>query len=291
MEDYYCEDMFNNVEDGTIKVKGVDIIENIRRAASSDYKLIKGKQAIHYFEELPKKTDFTEMDYEYFIQALRYDEQYEKARQEINKAVENFPENRYFNNLQNQLNDFNALFADSAKIKVQKTNISSQYGDFSPVYYQDGLIYATKSVNAQVLNGRSKWDNSFYINLLQTKFEPDSSLSNGKLLRHQFLDKGHDGPVAFTRDQQKMVITKNSLGKKKGKDVIVLALYFSEFIDGEWTELVPFEFNSDDYNVGHASFSDDGNTLYLALIWTEVLEEQIYIALTLKTVSGLNQKT
>lgn len=264
MEYYHCVDMYNELADRTIKGKGVENIENIRRAAISNYKLFKAKKAIHYFEALAKKTDFTEMDYEYFIQALRYDEQYEKASQEINKAVENFPENRYFNNLQNQLNDFNALFADSAKIKVQKTNISSQYGDFSPVYYQDGLIYATKSVNAQVLNGRSKWDNSFYINLLQTKFEPDSSLSNGKLLRHQFLDKGHDGPVAFTRDQQKMVITKNSLGKKKGKDVIVLALYFSEFIDGEWTELVPFEFNSDDYNVGHASFSDDGNTLYFS---------------------------
>ena len=103
--------------------------------------------------------------------------------------------------LKSELKAFNQLFADSSNISVKKTNVSSIFGDFSPVFYKNGLIYATKSKNTEVLIGRYKWDNSYYVSLMESDFASDSTIGNGKLLRHQFLDKAHDGPVAFTKDQ------------------------------------------------------------------------------------------
>lgn len=262
MEYYQCVEMFNELATKTMKGKGVENLENVRKAAISNYYLFKMEESIHYFDFLDKKSNLSELDRAYYIQSLRFIGKYKDAEKQVGVAQSLYPNNTYFNKLKNELKSFNSLFADSSSISVKKTKISSIYGDFAPTFYKDGLVYSTKSKNTEVLNGRYKWDNSFYVSLLQSKLQADSSVENGKLLRHQFLDKAHDGPVAFTRDEQKMVITKNKFGKKKGKDVVVLAIYFSELKDGKWTKLIPFEFNSNDYNVGHGCFSDDGNTLY-----------------------------
>ncbi|HNR85239.1 MAG TPA: OmpA family protein [Taishania sp.] len=264
MEYYECVEMYNELANKTIKGKGVENLENVRKAAISNYELFRMKEAISYFEFLDKKANLSEKDREFYIQALRYSSNYDKAEKQVGIAYSLYPNNTYFSQLKNELKAFNQLFADSSNISVKKTNISSIFGDFSPVYYKNGLIYATKSKNTEVLNGRYKWDNSYYVSLMESNFASDSTIGNGKLLRHQFLDKAHDGPVAFTKDQQKMVITKNKFGKRKGKDVVVLALYFSELVDGKWTKLVPFEYNNDAYNVGHGCFSEDGSTLYFA---------------------------
>lgn len=262
MEYFECVEMFNELATKTMKGKGVENLENVRRAAISNYNLFRMEKAIHYYEFLDRKGNISEQDREYYIQALRFIGKYKEAENLIGISQSLYPSNIYFSKQAFELKDFNSLFSDSANISIKKTNINSIYGDFAPTYYQKGLVYATKSKNTEVLNGRYKWDNSFYVSLLQSSFNADTTVDNGKLLRHQFLDKAHDGPVAFTRDEQKMVITKNIFGKRKGKDVVVLALYFSEMKDGKWTDLVPFEYNNNDYNVGHGSFSDDGNTLY-----------------------------
>lgn len=262
MEYSKCVEMYNELADKTMSGKANNI-ENIRKAAISNYKLFKMKKAIHYFSVLTKKEQIDEKDNEYYIQALRFIGKYDRAETVIKKAQKKFPKNSYFNQLKEDLNRFNSLFKDSANRKVSLTNISSKYGDFAPTYYQDGLVYATKSKNTQVLNGRYKWDDSFYISLMKSPFNVDSTIENGKLLRHEFLDRGHNGPVDFSKDEQKMVITKNELGKKKGKDVLRLSLYFSnKKEDGKWSDLTPFKYNDPKYNFGHGCFADKGKTLY-----------------------------
>ncbi|MEZ4891189.1 MAG: hypothetical protein R2779_11765 [Crocinitomicaceae bacterium] len=58
--------------------------------------------------------------------------------------------------------------------------------------------------------------------------------------------------------------------------MVVLALYFSELVDGKWTKLVPFEYNNDAYNVGHGCFSEDGRKLCILLrIWKEDMDKRI----------------
>ena len=262
MEYAQCVEMYNEMADKTIAGKK-DNIENIRKAAVSNFKLFQMNKAIYYFKTLDKKAELKEQDFEYFIQALRFIEKYKKAENLIKLAQETFPSNPYFKQLYDELGKFNVLFKDSINNKVNRTSISSKYGDFGPTYYQNGLVYATKSKNTQVLNGRYKWDDSFYISLMQSTFNSDSTVENGKLLRHEFLDRGHNGPVDFSYDGTRMVITKNELGKKKGKVVLRLSLYFSnKQEDGKWSDLTPFKYNDVKYNFGHGCFADSGKTLY-----------------------------
>ena len=262
MEYSKCVEMYNEMAYKTIAGKA-DKIENISKAAISNYKLYQIKKAIHYFKILDQRSKLKEKDGEYYIQALRFIGKYKQAEEIVRKLQNQYPENEYFNQLYNELGQFNALFKDSADRKVSPTNISSVYGDFGPTYYQNGLVYATQSKNTQVLNGRSKRDNSFYMSLMKSPFNADSTIDNGKLLRHKFLDQGNNGPVDFSYDEQNMVITKNELEKSKGTGIPHLGLYFSSKQEnGKWSDLVPFEYNDSEYNFGHGCFADDGKTLY-----------------------------
>lgn len=238
--------------------------QNTRKAAHAHFFIFEMKKATIYFNRLKKSNTLTEEDQVYFIEALRYSGNYTDAEAQINEANIKFPENIYVSKMFSEKTKFNGLFADSAYYTVNKTAIESIYGDFSPTFYKDGIVYATKSKNTEVLRGKYGWDDSYYVSLLQSPLENDSILNNGKLLKNKFLSKAHDGPVDFNSEENKMVITKNTIGRKKGESTIVLALYFSTFDGKKWTELIPFEFNSPEYNVGHGCFSEDGKQLYFS---------------------------
>ena len=259
-----CVEMYDELTKKCIKEKKSCDYENVRKAGVSHYQLFQMDGAIQHFKHLKSVNQLKEKDAEYYIQALRFTGKYEDASNELKEAFAKFPTNIYFATLIHDQSKFKGLFADSSVFRIAKTNISSAYGDFSPTYYEKGLVYATKSKNTEVINGRYGWDNAYYVSLLQAPFEQDTIVNNGKLLRNKFLSKAHDGPVDFNTEENQMVITKNIIGKQKGKPVVVLALYFSQKLNGKWTELEPFQHNSKEYNVGHGCFSADGMKLYFA---------------------------
>lgn len=259
-----CVEMYDELTKKCIKGKKSCDYENVRKAGVSHYQLFQMDGAIKHFKHLKSVNQLKEKDTEYYIQALRFAGKYEDASNELKEAFAKFPTNIYFATLIHDQSKFNGLFADSSAFRIAKTNISSAYGDFSPTYYEKGLVYATKSKNTEVINGRYGWDNAYYVSLLQAPFEQDTIVNNGKLLRNKFLSKAHDGPVDFNTEENQMVITKNIIGKQKGKPVVVLALYFSQKLNGKWTELEPFQHNSKEYNVGHGCFSADGMKLYFS---------------------------
>lgn len=239
-------------------------VENQRNAAISHFQLFEMNDAIRYFDKLRDANLLNEQDQEYFIQALRFDKKYSQAESQINEAHIKYPSNPFFTILFDQKPSFNQLFKDSAQYLIKQTQIVSAYGDFCPTYFKDGIVYATKSKNADVLRGKYGWDDAYYVSLMQSPLTNDTTIENGKLLKHKFLSKAHDGPVDFNTEENLMVITKNYIGMKKGKKVISLGLYFSSFDGKKWNDLAPFEYNSKDYNVGHGCFSKDGSKLYFS---------------------------
>lgn len=76
----------------------------------------------------------------------------------------------------------------------------------------------------------------------------------------------NDGPASFSMKGTTVCFTRNqssAKGKAK-KDDDRLGLFFSALIDGQWSTPVPFDYNSDVYNLMHPAFSPDGQHLYFA---------------------------
>lgn len=258
-----CYEMYEELADHCIEKNKGCKDQNIERAAIADYKLYRFPQAEKYFKVLKEKNVLTESTREMYVSSLYYQEKYTEAETLIRESAYLFPENTYFKRHNIKI-DRSTFYQDTALTKFKIQSFNSGKGDFSPTFYKNGLIYSSSARNTGFLNGKYRYDNSFYTNLFEVYPEENFQLENGKLLRDEFISRAHDGPVAFNSDETEMIITKNTLGKKNGKDVIRLSIYFSKLIDQKWTDLVPFTFNNPDYNVGHGVFADD-NTMYFAM--------------------------
>ncbi len=257
-----CVEMYEELAADKYKAKKKSDWENVRRAAICQYKLYNMPQAIYHFEKLHDANSLTEEDRKMFIKALRYNENYGKSEVLIRESANLFPANSFFAKLHQSKSDFDQLFKDSAFYKVKEASINSGKGDFGVAYFGEAITYVSKSENTGFATPKYGWDNDYFLNVMQSNFEMDSSLSKPFLLKHNFISRAHDGPVAFSPDLTEMVITKNEISKKNGKQVIRLSLYFSKNTGKTWAELVPFEFNSEKYDVGHATYSPDGNSIY-----------------------------
>lgn len=264
MEYSKCVDMYAELSSKCLDDKKKSNWENVRKAAISNFQLYNMSKSAFYFAKMQSKNLLTEQDRVYFIQALRFEEKYGKSNELIKESSSLFPTNSFFTNLNEQKDNFNELFSDSAFYRLRETSINSGKGDFGAAYFGESLVFVSKSKNVGFINPTYGWDDDFYLNILESKLDTDSNLMEPVLLKHNFVSRAHDGPVSFSPDLSQMVITKNELGKKHGKDIVVLALYFSDKVNGEWSELTPFEFNNSDYNVGHAVYSADGNKLYFS---------------------------
>ncbi|MBL1280512.1 MAG: OmpA family protein [Fluviicola sp.] len=261
-EYYKCVEMYNELADKALAGKKKSNWDNVEKAAESNFHIYRMKEATAYFEKLATKNKLNEHSRMHYIDGLRFAGKYGKSNEVSRESSNLFPENKFFKRLVDEQGQFNALFADSAFYRIHETCINSGKGDFAPTYFNNSIVFASKAENTGFINPRYGWDNDYYINLMQAEFGEDSVLHKVKMLKHQFISKAHDGPVSFNTAGTEMIITKNTIGKKNGKHVIVLSLYFSSLADGEWTELKPFEFNNSAYNVGHGVLSEDGSKLY-----------------------------
>ncbi len=264
LEYYSAAPIYEELAEKAIYNKGKFNWENVRKAAYSNKAVFQFNKAKYYFSKLHETNRLTELDFVEYIDLLRTVGNYETADLLLTDANGVYPRNNFVQLLKDKNSKFDFLLTDSATYYINALAINSDVGDFCPAFYEKGIIYMSKAKNAGFLNTRYGWDNSFFINMLYSSYDADSTLNNGKVVKDAFFSRAHDGPVSFTKEGTKMVITKNTLEKKNGNDVVVLAIYFSEKLNGEWSELKPFAHNNPTYNVGHACFSADGNRIYFA---------------------------
>lgn len=264
LEYFSAAPVYAELARNTISGKGKLNWENVRRAAISYKHIFQYSTARYYYDKLHETNRLTEEDYVEYIDLLRVIGKYDVAQLLLEDAVKVYPNNNFVQLLKDKNQEFGYLLADSSIYYIEPLSINSGMGDFCPAFYNDGILFMSKAKNAGFLNGKYGWDNSYFINMLFSSYDVDSSLNKPKVLKDAFFSRAHDGPVSFSPDGNTMVITKNTLGKHNDKEVVVLAIYFSQKINGEWQEVTPFPFNNPAYNVGHACFSADGNRIYFA---------------------------
>jgi outer membrane protein OmpA-like peptidoglycan-associated protein len=238
--------------------------ESVKRAAVSYGKIFDFKESNRYYNSLLKLDikALNEEEYMVYVNQLRMLKQYQESVTIAQSALQMYPENNYFELIAKKGTKIEKLFADSVLNSIELMPFNSNLGDFAPFYYEDGLIYTTKSVHKGFLTGRYAWDHANFTNIVFTTKE-EGEWKKPKALSKQFFSRKHDGPVAFNVDETRMVITHNYSKKEKKEGVRFLALYLSEKNEeGEWTELEPFPHDVKNSSTGHGCFSPDGNRLY-----------------------------
>ena len=166
---------------------------------------------------------------------------------------------------------------NSGIFDIQHPDFNSNLDDFTPVYFNDGLVFASERDKGTAVKRRHSWTGNPFLELyyIEAKQEDGENCGNyeygspekfsGKKLNTKF----HDAAVTFSSDESQIFFTRNNItdGKVgKSDDNIVKLKVFSASNTGgsNWGNLEGLPFNSDEYSVAHPTLTPDGTKLYFA---------------------------
>ncbi len=136
---------------------------------------------------------------------------------------------------------------------------TDEFDEFAPAYYGEGIVFTTnRRMNFIISRTTDEGENLF--NIYYTSKRESGRWQNPVILDRNLRSNWHDGPVSFSQDGSRIYFTRNIPGT--GSQPSRLGIFIADYSGGSWTNIRPFPYNSNNYNVAHPSISSDGATLY-----------------------------
>lgn len=240
-------------------------VDGLRRFADSYAKMAYYDQSLNTYKLLVERADCTPTDLYQYANMLKMNGSYDEADSWMKKYAEKAPnEKRAILNTRS-FEKSASLMKDQKIFELTNCLMNSPMQEFASGMYFDQLVYSASPPRKGPVIKEYLWTSETFLDLYLADIDGDTVQSFNALVP-SFNKKYHEGPVAFSGDYSKMFFTANNYSGKKATDGrIHLQLYFAEKdIDGNWSDAVPFIYNSPDYSVGHPTMSVDGKTLFFS---------------------------
>ena len=149
--------------------------------------------------------------------------------------------------------------------------INSPFSDYGATYFGNNVVFASTRDNDVFVKYRSLSSENDVETLSNLFFAPqDVSGTFGLVdlfIQHDLKTPYHDGPITFYDRGHKAAFTRSNYmdhNSVRGANGIVnLKLFMAELGAGsKLVNIKPFPFNSDEFSVGHATFSSDGKKMF-----------------------------
>jgi tetratricopeptide (TPR) repeat protein len=211
-----------------------------------------------YREAIGKGLQMQRSDSMTFARILIHNHHYEDARRWMPSGENMPPESAHFRSYQSIIH-LSPLYRDSFSYAVKPIEANSDYADYAPVYYKNGLLFVSDRPQSRLIQQINQQKEAGFSDLY---FYREKAVGKRKLEKIK-LDLNrtlHIGPSVVYDNGKKIMVTANI--KNKGKSQ--LQLYTGEWNGKKngWQNFRPAEFNNAHYSVGHPAFSRDGRTMY-----------------------------
>ncbi len=242
---------------------------SLRKKIANCYRLLNDQsEAEEWYELLVEKGDSEPQTYLYYAQALESNRKYDKAKLWYEKYEELEPaENRVDRKLIG-LDEVDTYYSDSGYYEIVPVKINSKAPDFSAAFYNKGIVFVSGRKKSPIVKKVFNWDQSSYLDLFYAEIDEEHHLLSPRQFNRRINTRYHEGPLAFYDGESKVVFTRNNFyeGKEQRStdDVNKLKLFFAKNNDGNWTDIEPFQYNDNEYSVGHPTITEDGAFLIFA---------------------------
>ncbi|MCP9766831.1 flagellar motor protein MotB [Lacihabitans sp. LS3-19] len=285
--------------------KAEDKKEAMEKLAFCYRKLQDTKNAERTYKELFEnyETTLDSDQYLYYAQALATNGKYRESQKMYSRYGEQQKEDLRGRKFTVAYMDNSAFYKDSALYNVDFLYpINSRYSDFSPMYYENGLVFVSARNEGNGIKRVFNQNETPFLDLFmfsdtaslkqETKkvkelaqaslgssgksLKPNKNQSNNNFenIEEPEIDefsktinsKYHEGPVTFFKDYKKIIFTRNNYYKgrarKSDKGVNMLKLYSATKKGNKWGDIKELPFNSDDYSTGHPALDPENRKMY-----------------------------
>ncbi len=160
------------------------------------------------------------------------------------------------------------LNAQEQKYSIKNTSANTKYSDFGVAYFGENIaVFASARKDKSIRKRVWLINNQPYLELYKGTLTDDGDIENVERFSKVLNSKYHESNVTFTKDLKTVYFSRNNyLNKKFKKDstgMNLIQLYRAQVgEDGEWTNITPMPFNSDNYQTGHPALNDAEDKLY-----------------------------
>ncbi len=240
--------------------------EGTRNLAES-YRLTNNSlKAEEHYAVVAAATDNKPEDLFMYAEMLKMNGKHGKADEWMSKFHSTLSTDSRGAEYHNNKGAFSQLKIDEGRFKdIKGLDINSEQEDFGAAFYKNQVVFASSREGTKAI--RRKWNGNRlpFLDLYVADRSEDHSLSNPVELNKKINAKYHEGPATFNAEGNYMIFTRNNYKGKSSDGVVKLQLFQSSMnAEGKWSQAESLPFNNNEYSVGHASLSEDGNTLYFA---------------------------
>jgi len=248
---------FEDAEDNSIEAK--------RNLATSYFKVGNTVKAEELFSTLIKEEGSTAEDVYTYASILQENKKYSDADVQMAKFNTMLPADSRGKAYVSQIGSAAKLMQDKGQFSVKHLDINSVQEDFSPVYYDNKILFASSREGVKPIIRRWNRNHLPFLDIYQADKADNNDLSNPTDFQRKFNKKYHEGPVCFNTEETKMVLTRNNYKGKALDGTIKLMMWTIEKKEnGKWGKAVAFPLNSKEYSIGHPSLTEDGKWMYFA---------------------------
>ncbi|MFT7033283.1 MAG: outer membrane protein OmpA-like peptidoglycan-associated protein [Cyclobacteriaceae bacterium] len=210
----------------------------------------------------------------HYAQALSTEQRYDEAKEWFEEYQKDVGSDSRSGKKIEGLNDMGRFFKDSVYYNIKQVSINSVGLDFSPMWYDEGILFVSSRTDKPFSKTVFNWDQSSYLDVYYAKSQENGDLESPSIFHKKVNTKYHEGPLSFYNDQKNVVFTRNNYFKGKAKKssdgITKLKLYFADRKkndkgdEDDWVNIRPFEYNDDEYSVGHPSITNDGEKMFFS---------------------------
>jgi hypothetical protein len=269
-----ADELFNNLEYAKAIIAYEDILKKypdltaVKVKLAECYRLTsRTEKAEYWLSQVVKSHDATSAHKLLYAQALMSNGKYKEARSWVVDYQDKNPDDKRSAFLLKSIDNYDSYFKDTGSYFIWKLIINSPNADFSPVLYDNGIVFVSSRETKEIIEKKHAWTGQPYLNLYYSKGKGNTFLEVQPFATDVQI-KYNDGPVSFNTKGDEIYITRNNVIKRKeyvSKDKEVkLKLFIGKSVNGQWKNPLSFKYNSDEFNTGHASLSPDEKYLFFS---------------------------
>ncbi len=149
--------------------------------------------------------------------------------------------------------------------KASSLSINTSSKELAPAFFQGGLVFCSDRKNEWFISITDQ-NNNLLTNLYYAEQKKPGSFGNVTLFSKDITTPLFEGPATFSRDGKTVYFTRNiensfRLSNRQGRDT-TFGIFSASLVNGQWTNISAFRYNSTSYNTGYPSLSPDGRHLF-----------------------------
>lgn len=203
----------------------------------------------------------------YFASILKYNGKYDEAK-EWYLRYEAYKQDGKGEKQAKFLDLIHYFTRDSSKVDIKNMAFNSEYADFSPAFFNDGLLFSSTRTKGKNPGGLDQWTGENFNDIYYIAKVNIDSASKAQLLKGFINSNFHEGPASYDATVNTIYFTRNSVVKgvqKRSKEgVLKIQIFTAKMQDNRWDIIEPFALNNTEYVVCHPSITADGSRIYFA---------------------------